>query len=118
MYEYIRGKVAEVTPTYAVIDAAGVGYLLHISLETFSAVEKADEAKRNEILSLIKRCATDESCVEQVQQWVVASGGIEAANQTLKSYLQRAMSILGGYEESPYRQALIDLCTFIAERNR
>ena len=45
MYEYIRGKVAEVTPTYAVIDAAGVGYLLHISLETFSAVEKADEAK-------------------------------------------------------------------------
>ena len=45
MYEYIRGRVAEVTPTYAVIDAAGVGYLLHISLETFSAVEKADEAK-------------------------------------------------------------------------
>ena len=45
MYEYIRGKVAEVTPTYAVIDAAGVGYLLHISLETYSAVEKADEAK-------------------------------------------------------------------------
>ena len=45
MYEYIRGKVAEVTPTYAVIDAAGVGYLLHISLETYSAIEKADEAK-------------------------------------------------------------------------
>ncbi len=45
MYEYIRGKVAEVAPTYAVIDAAGVGYLLHISLETFTAIEKADEAK-------------------------------------------------------------------------
>ncbi|MBR1993975.1 MAG: Holliday junction branch migration protein RuvA, partial [Alistipes sp.] len=45
MYEYIRGKVAEVAPTYAVIDAAGVGYLLNISLETFSAIEKADEAK-------------------------------------------------------------------------
>ncbi len=45
MYEYIRGKVAEIAPTYAVIDAAGVGYLLNISLETFSAIEKADEAK-------------------------------------------------------------------------
>ena len=45
MYEYIRGKVAEVTPTAAVIDAAGVGYYLHISLETFSAIEHADEAK-------------------------------------------------------------------------
>ena len=45
MYEYIRGKVVEVTPTAAVIDAAGVGYYLHISLETFSAIEHADEAK-------------------------------------------------------------------------
>ena len=45
MYEYIRGKVAEVTPTYAVIDAAGVGYLLHISLETYTAIEQAAEAK-------------------------------------------------------------------------
>lgn len=45
MYEYIRGKVVEKAPTYAVIDASGVGYYLHISLETFSAIELADEAK-------------------------------------------------------------------------
>ena len=89
-----------------------------ITVPLIEVLEKADEAKRAEIISLIERCATDESCVEQVQQWVVASGGIEAANETLKSYLQRAMSILGGYEESPYRQALIDMCAFIAERNR
>ena len=45
MYEYISGRVAELTPAYAVIDAGGVGYLLHISLTTFSAVEHAAEAK-------------------------------------------------------------------------
>lgn len=45
MYEYIRGKVAEKAPTYAVIDAGGVGYYLHISLETYTAIEHADEAK-------------------------------------------------------------------------
>lgn len=45
MYEYIRGKVVEKAPTYAVIDASGVGYYLHISLATFSAIEHADEAK-------------------------------------------------------------------------
>lgn len=44
MYEYISGPVAEVAPAYAVIDAAGVGYYLHISLETFSAVEHAQSA--------------------------------------------------------------------------
>ncbi len=45
MYEYINGTVAEVAPTYAVIDAGGVGYYINISLETFSAVEHAERAK-------------------------------------------------------------------------
>lgn len=44
MYEYIRGKVAEAAPTYAVIDVGGVGYRLQISLETFTAIEHAGEA--------------------------------------------------------------------------
>ncbi len=88
-----------------------------ITLPLIEALERADEAKRKEIISLVERCATDESCVEQVQSWVISEGGIEAANATLKSFLQRAMSILGGFDDTPYRQALIDLCTFIAERN-
>ncbi len=33
MYEYINGPVAELTPTYAVLDAAGVGYYLNIPPE-------------------------------------------------------------------------------------
>jgi Holliday junction DNA helicase RuvA len=44
MYEFISGKVAEVTPAYAVIDAGGVGYYLNISLQTFSEIEKRSEA--------------------------------------------------------------------------
>lgn len=45
MYEYIQGPVAEVAPAYAVIDAGGVGYYLHISLETFASIEHAAQAK-------------------------------------------------------------------------
>ena len=45
MYEYISGTVAEAAPTHAVVDAGGVGYYLHISLETFAAVEHAQQAK-------------------------------------------------------------------------
>ena len=89
-----------------------------ITLPLIEVLERVSDEERSEIISLVERCATDESCVEQVQQRVVAAGGIEAATETMKVYLQRAMSILGGYEESPYRQALIDLCTYIAERNR
>ncbi len=89
-----------------------------ITLPLIEVLERADQEERSEILSLVERCASDESCVSAVQQKVVEVGGIEAATATMKSYLQRAMSILGGYDESPYRQALLDLCAYIAERNR
>ncbi len=38
MYEYIKGIVAELTPTYVVIEAAGVGYSVNISLQTYGAI--------------------------------------------------------------------------------
>ena len=38
MYDYFRGKLIEKTPTYAVIDCGGVGYVLNISLTTFSQI--------------------------------------------------------------------------------
>lgn len=39
MIEYIRGEVAELTPTMAVIEAHGVGYALAITLQTYSALQ-------------------------------------------------------------------------------
>ena len=45
MIEYIRGKVDELTPTLAVIDAGGVGYGLLISLNTYTAIQGKTEAR-------------------------------------------------------------------------
>lgn len=45
MYEYIRGAVVEATPVCAVIEAAGVGYMLNISLHTYTAIEHLNETK-------------------------------------------------------------------------
>lgn len=45
MYEYISGTLAELAPTYAVIETGGVGYYLNISLETYSAVEHETQVK-------------------------------------------------------------------------
>jgi len=36
MYDYIKGKVATRTPASAVIESNGVGYFLHISLNTYT----------------------------------------------------------------------------------
>lgn len=45
MYEYITGRIDEATPAYAVVEAAGVGYFINISLHTYSQIERLAEAK-------------------------------------------------------------------------
>lgn len=44
MYEYIQGKVAELTPANVVIDTNGVGYFINISLNTYSALSGKENA--------------------------------------------------------------------------
>ena len=43
MYEYITGKLAEVAPAYAVVEAGGIGYFINISLQTYSEIEKQEQ---------------------------------------------------------------------------
>ncbi len=38
MIDYIKGEVAELTPATVTIDCNGVGYIAHISLQTYSAI--------------------------------------------------------------------------------
>lgn len=44
MFDYLRGLLAELTPTYAVIECGGVGYIVTISLQTYTALEGREEA--------------------------------------------------------------------------
>ena len=45
MIDYIKGELTELTPALATIEAAGVGYGLNISLNTFSAIQGKKEVK-------------------------------------------------------------------------
>lgn len=45
MYNYIKGKLDETTPAYAVIDCGGVGYMLEITLNTYSQIKDLAEVK-------------------------------------------------------------------------
>ncbi|MDA3892111.1 MAG: Holliday junction branch migration protein RuvA [Salinivirgaceae bacterium] len=44
MYEYIEGKIAELTPASVVIDNQGIGFFISISLNTYSALSGKDQA--------------------------------------------------------------------------
>ena len=45
MYEYIEGPLTEKNPAYCVIDIAGIGYSIQISLTTFSQLESHPRAR-------------------------------------------------------------------------
>lgn len=45
MLEYIRGTIASLSPTEAVVDCSGMGYLVNISLTTYTALNGAKETR-------------------------------------------------------------------------
>ena len=45
MIEYIKGELTDLTPAMVTVEAAGVGYGLNISLNTFSAIQGKKEVK-------------------------------------------------------------------------
>ena len=44
MIEYIKGEIAEITPTYTVIDNNGIGYFVNISLNTYTSLQNSKNA--------------------------------------------------------------------------
>lgn len=45
MISFIEGEIAELTPAYVVINCNGVGYLLHISLNTYSSIQNTQNTR-------------------------------------------------------------------------
>ena len=89
-----------------------------ITLPLIEVMERKSEKERKEILELIKRCDKDESAVDALQKIVDDGNGRELAAQTMQAYIQRALHLLSKYADTPYRTALMELCAYIAERDR
>ena len=45
MYDYIKGSLAEITPTEAVVENNGIGYKLQISLQTYADIQSLSHIK-------------------------------------------------------------------------
>ena len=89
-----------------------------ITLPLIEVMERGDDNFREEIITLLKRCDKDEEAVNKLHNIVEEHGGKEYAAQTMQAYIQRAMHLLAKFPDTPYRASLLNLCTFIAERDR
>jgi Holliday junction DNA helicase RuvA len=45
MFEYIQGKVVTRQPTHVVVEAGGIGYLLHITLNSYDQIAEGKDQK-------------------------------------------------------------------------
>lgn len=45
MFEYIKGELTQLTPTYAIVETVGIGYFLNITLNTYSVLQEIEDKK-------------------------------------------------------------------------
>lgn len=45
MYAFIKGRLVEKNPTYIILEANGIGYQIHISLNTYTAIGDQESVK-------------------------------------------------------------------------
>lgn len=57
MYDYIKGNVAELSPTYVVLDNHGVGYMINISLNSFNALQHQEDVVKVYVYEAIREDA-------------------------------------------------------------
>lgn len=89
-----------------------------ITLPLLLVLERASEERRNELIGCLARCHEDDAAVDSLRSAVEQEGGLSQAREVMQGYITRAAEMLSDYEESEYRSALVNLCAYIAERDR
>jgi octaprenyl-diphosphate synthase len=89
-----------------------------ITLPLIEVLEQCSSAEREQLLTKLRQCKTDESAVDYIQNVVESTGGLALAARSMRKYVDRATSILAEYDDSPYRAALVNLCAYVTERDR
>ena len=136
MIEYIRGELTEISPAMAVVEAAGVGYALNISLNTYSAIQNKKEVKlyvqealaaggRDDSFTLYGFANKEER--ELYRQLITVSGvGANSARMILSSFTptelgnaiangdERALKSVKGIGQRTAQRIIVDLKDKIA----
>ena len=89
-----------------------------ITLPLIEVLEQCTSAERLQLLDRLSQCKEDETAVDYLQGVVESTGGLMLAARTMQTYIDRATAILAQYADSPYRAALINLCAYIAQRDK
>ena len=92
MIAYIKGKIAHKSPTHIYLESGGIGYLVYVSLNTFSAIQDKAEVKlyihpyfikEAQALSGIALYGFFEEKEKELFQYLISISGVGASSATL-----------------------------------
>ena len=89
-----------------------------LTLPLIYALNQASKAEKRRVKKQIKLASKKPKMVNEVIDFVKASGGIEYAIKVMEDYHQKAKDILQSLPESTYRSSLEDLVQFTIERTK
>ena len=104
MIDYISGSVADLSPTWTVIDNHGIGYGLEISLQTYEALQGKAQAKVYVLTTINQRDATEvmygfaTKDERELFELIIGISGIGAAS---------ARMIMSSMTASEFREAIL-----------
>ena len=89
-----------------------------MTLPLIYALNHASNSDKRYIKRIVKSNKQTNKKVQEVIDYVKASGGIEYAKEVMHSYYEKSKEILLELPESPHRQSLQDLVQFTIERSK
>ena len=89
-----------------------------ITLPLLCALSRVDEARQQEIRGMVRDVAGHPEYVGMLIDFVRGQDGIALAQERLSDYSRQAAEVVSGLPESPARDCLVELASFIADRDR
>ena len=108
LFDYTEAKIGKPTG----IDIKEQKMTLPL-IHTLNTCNKKD---KKWLINSVKNHNKDKKRVKEVIAFVKENGGIEYTTAKMKEYQQNALSLLDGYQDSPYKKSLTDMVNYVIER--
>lgn len=89
-----------------------------MTLPLIYVLNKTEAKDKKWLINSVKNHNKDKKRVNEVIDFVKANGGLEYAQEQMKNYQIKALSILEGYPPSIYKESLQEMVEYVIEREK
>lgn len=89
-----------------------------MTLPLIYTLNHCSKKERKWLINSVKNHNKDKSRVKMVIEFVKQNGGIEYANMKMKEFQQAALVILDTYPDSPYKESLQTMVSYVIDREK